>query len=212
MKSLHFQAYFSILSTKQYNRTGKTSEKVKRNREIMSDIESKSEPQTDQDVDLSQVDLLSDDLELENPRRRIWRLRSFKFLRVTALTTIALIALLGFGTYSYLKNLGVFSLNVSRLDQISTFNFKDNTQVFDRKGNLIAEFYDSYQIYTPIKEIPKEMINAVIAIEDKRFYEHKGIDLKGIFRAAFQKAKGSKVLQGGSTITQQVSLPMFLTN
>ncbi|MGY5765542.1 penicillin-binding protein [Brachybacterium sp. DNPG3] len=69
-------------------------------------------------------------------------------------------------------------------------------------GTLLATFYSQNRIMVPLEEISPNVQNAVIAIEDRRFYEHGGVDLKGMTRAMLSNASGSDV-QGGSTLTQQ---------
>ncbi len=83
-------------------------------------------------------------------------------------------------------------------------NYPVATKLFDRNGKLLYEIY-AEQKRTPIKleNVPKHVIQASIAIEDKNFYRHTGLDLTGISRAFF-KTIFKKDLQGGSTITQQL--------
>ena len=85
------------------------------------------------------------------------------------------------------------------------------TRVFDRNGELIAEFFKEKRIWVPIEEIPVKLQEAFIAVEDNNFYEHKGIDIKGILRAAWVDFRAKRIVQGGSTITQQVAKRMFLS-
>ncbi|BAT71731.1 penicillin-binding protein 1A [Thermosulfidibacter takaii ABI70S6] len=85
------------------------------------------------------------------------------------------------------------------------------TEVYDRKGKLIGEFFIQRRIYVPIDEIPEKLKLAFLAAEDARFYQHKGIDIAGIIRALIADVKARKFVQGGSTITQQVAKNMFLT-
>ncbi len=65
--------------------------------------------------------------------------------------------------------------------------------------------------YTKIEEVPKMYINAVISVEDHRFYKHKGIDLIAIGRAAINDIKSMKFVEGGSTITQQLAKNIYFT-
>ncbi len=85
------------------------------------------------------------------------------------------------------------------------------TRVFDRNGELIAEFFKEKRIWVPIDEIPVQLQEAFIAVEDDQFYHHKGIDIKGILRAAWVDFRAKRIVQGGSTITQQVAKRMFLS-
>lgn len=85
------------------------------------------------------------------------------------------------------------------------------TTVFDRNGEPVATLYSKTRVWVPIRYIPKSLQEAFIATEDYRFYQHKGIDPRGVLRALYQDVrKGSKV-QGGSTITQQLVKTLFFT-
>ena len=83
-------------------------------------------------------------------------------------------------------------------------------------GSLIAEFADEHRVFVPYESIPQHVIDAFVAAEDKKFFEHGGIDYmgmtRGVLRSARNKVVGSGGLQGGSTITQQVAKNMLLTS
>jgi penicillin-binding protein 1C len=95
--------------------------------------------------------------------------------------------------------------------KLSRDSFPVSTEIFDRNGTLLYEIY-SEQNRTPIKlqDIPLSVRQATIAIEDKDFYKHKGFDVRGILRAAYNIVF-KKNLQGGSTITQQLVKTTLLT-
>lgn len=84
------------------------------------------------------------------------------------------------------------------------------TTVTDRAGNPIAYLFDQYRLPVSFNQISANMTNAIIAIEDKRFYQHAGVDLKGALRAALSNSSGGST-QGASTITQQY-VKNFLIN
>jgi penicillin-binding protein 1A len=84
-------------------------------------------------------------------------------------------------------------------------------RVFSADGTLIGEFGEERRHLTPIKDIPKVMKDAVLAIEDARFYEHGGVDYKGIARAALANL-GRIKSQGASTITMQVARNVYLSS
>jgi penicillin-binding protein 1A len=86
------------------------------------------------------------------------------------------------------------------------------SRVFSQEGELIGEFYLQKRIVLPYDQIPKHVMQAFVAAEDNRFFEHHGIDPLGIMRAAFANAKAGHVVQGGSTITQQVAKLMLVGN
>ncbi|MBY0009872.1 transglycosylase domain-containing protein [Paenibacillus typhae] len=85
------------------------------------------------------------------------------------------------------------------------------TQIFDRNANLIGEL--SLEKSDPVEhdDIPEQLINAFVATEDKRFFEHKGVDFWSIGRAAVKDIAARSMVEGGSTITQQLAKNIFLT-
>lgn len=82
-------------------------------------------------------------------------------------------------------------------------------QIFTADGKLIGEVGEERRIPVKLNDIPQILIDAIIATEDARFYEHKGIDPKGIMRAVWRSAQGDT--QGASTITQQLARNFFLS-
>ena len=105
-------------------------------------------------------------------------------------------------TWSLLNLPETESIQISRQPSI-TF--------LDKEGRIIASYGDIYGQSIQYKNLPKNLINAVIVTEDKRFFFHPGIDIKGIVRAALVNLKSGRIVQGGSTITQQLAKNLFLT-
>lgn len=94
----------------------------------------------------------------------------------------------------------------------NTFTNMENTEIYDKNDKLIASINVSNYKYVPIGDISDYLRKGYIAVEDKRFLEHNGIDLKSLFRAGFAMLKNKgEITQGGSTITQQVIKNTFLT-
>ena len=95
--------------------------------------------------------------------------------------------------------------------RLSSYPYPISTKILDRNGNLLYEIYAN-QNRTPIKlsSLPPYVAQATIAIEDKDFYQHRGIDPRGVLRAAFNTVFHQE-LQGGSTITQQLVKNALLT-
>jgi len=85
-------------------------------------------------------------------------------------------------------------------------------RVFSRDGKLIAEFGEKRRSPLKIQEVPELMIQAVLAAEDDRYFEHPGVDYQGILRAAFHLLRTGEKGQGGSTITMQVARNFFLSS
>jgi penicillin-binding protein 1A len=82
----------------------------------------------------------------------------------------------------------------------------------DRFGNEIGSRGIRHNDSIPLEEFPDHLIKAVLATEDRRFYEHFGIDVPGLFRALMTNARAGGVVQGGSSITQQLAKNLFLSN
>src|SRR5690348_11215054 len=82
----------------------------------------------------------------------------------------------------------------------------------DRYGNEIGSRGIKHTESVPLEDFPDQLIKAVLATEDRRFYEHFGIDIQGVFRAFVTNTQAGGVVQGGSTITQQLAKNLFLSN
>ena len=79
------------------------------------------------------------------------------------------------------------------------------TYIYDREGNQIATLHSTVdRTIIPLSDMPLQLQHAVIAVEDKGFYEHPGIDVTGVFRAAWTDLVSGEIVQGGSTLTQQL--------
>ena len=101
--------------------------------------------------------------------------------------------------------------NLPDISDLSDYRPKLPLRVYSAEGILIGEFGEERRRLTPIKEIPKVMIDAVLAVEDSRFYEHGGVDYKGVLRAALANLSRVKS-QGASTITMQVARNVYLSS
>ena len=101
--------------------------------------------------------------------------------------------------------------NLPDIDSLATYQPKMPLRVFSADNMLIGEFGEERRSLVRYKDIPKVMKQAVLAIEDDRFYEHGGVDYWGILRAALHNAMGGS-RQGASTITQQVARNFFLSS
>ncbi|EKM6655158.1 penicillin-binding protein 1A [Campylobacter jejuni] len=78
------------------------------------------------------------------------------------------------------------------------------TQIYDRNGKLVANIFEQHRFYAPYEELPPRLIEALVAIEDTSFFEHNGVNIDAIFRAAVKIIKsGGKTMEGASTLTQQ---------
>lgn len=86
------------------------------------------------------------------------------------------------------------------------------TRVYAANGELIASLYRENRAYVRLSEIPRVLQQAVVAIEDERFYQHRGVDPRAILRAAWRNLTRQAVVEGGSTITQQLARNLFLSS
>ncbi|MBK6323674.1 MAG: penicillin-binding protein 1A [Burkholderiales bacterium] len=101
--------------------------------------------------------------------------------------------------------------NLPDISDLSDYRPKLPLRIFSAEGDLLAEFGEERRNLTPIAEIPKVMTNAVLAIEDARFYQHGGVDYLGVVRAGLANLGKSKS-QGASTITMQVARNVYLSS
>ncbi|NWF52017.1 MAG: penicillin-binding protein 1A [Nitrospirae bacterium] len=86
----------------------------------------------------------------------------------------------------------------------------ESSRVYSSDGKLIAELYVERRTFIPPYQIPEHVKKAVISVEDVRFYHHPGVDLIGIMRALWSDIKAGGIVEGGSTITQQLARMLFL--
>ncbi|HEU4724881.1 MAG TPA: PBP1A family penicillin-binding protein [Candidatus Eisenbacteria bacterium] len=86
------------------------------------------------------------------------------------------------------------------------------TIVYDIKGKMVHEFYKENRNIIPLRQIPKTMVDAILSIEDRRFYSHWGIDPIRLLGALANDIAAGRAEQGGSTITQQLARNLFLTH
>src|ERR1700760_2733530 len=108
-----------------------------------------------------------------------------------------------------------FSKDLPDYSQLQDYEPPVMTRVHAADGSLLAEYAKERRLYLPIQAVPKLVINAFLAAEDKNFYEHGGVDYSGMARAAMLYAQNfgsGRRPQGASTITQQVAKNFLLTN
>ena len=136
--------------------------------------------------------------------RRRWFKRPVFYLPLLA----TLVALVGFGIYFwYLVNIltveaGTFDL--SKLEQMESASV-----ILDRNDKIFGQIYVENRETVPYDQLPRDLVNAVVAVEDNKFYQHSGYDLSGIIRAALKNFTAGHVRQGASTITQQLARNSF---
>ncbi|WP_203289686.1 PBP1A family penicillin-binding protein [Metabacillus sp. cB07] len=117
-----------------------------------------------------------------------------------------LTAIIALAVYLLILVIGDYSIDEKKLVMDST------TTLVDPEGSKVAELYLQNREPVSVKDIPVHVREAFIAVEDKRFYEHNGIDLKAISRALYRDFLAGGKVEGGSTITQQLAKNTFLTS
>jgi penicillin-binding protein 1A len=98
------------------------------------------------------------------------------------------------------------------LDQIENIEPPLSSKVMGSNGQLVYEFSIEKRSWVPLKAIPQQLINAVIAIEDRKFFDHWGVDIKRIIGASFINILRGRFAQGGSTLTQQLARNVYLSS
>jgi penicillin-binding protein 1A len=124
-------------------------------------------------------------------------------LKVVGVTTVVVgVAATALGYRAYRK----FASDLPpHLDVVTDYRPLRASQVWSADGELIGQFYVEKRTLLPVEQIPRIVKQAFVAAEDIRFYSHGGIDYLGITRAAWANLRAGHVVQGGSTITQQVA-------
>jgi penicillin-binding protein 1A len=139
------------------------------------------------------------------------RRRRIKKLRLLAL--LSLVGLFSFASFAYGVVIGIRS-ELPQLDQTKQHRLERDGIVYAGDGHTVLARLvgrESRKI-VPSREIAPVMKQAIVAIEDRRFFEHRGIDLQGVARALWQDVLQQKVVQGGSTITQQFVKNAYVTS
>jgi len=125
------------------------------------------------------------------------------FVRVALVATVVMLGTaVGAGALVYRKYRNDLP---KKLDVVTDYRPLRASQIFSADGEMIGEFYVEKRVLVPIEEVPDVVKKAFVAAEDVRFYKHHGVDYQGILRAAWTDLRAGQVVQGGSSITQQVA-------
>lgn len=108
--------------------------------------------------------------------------------------------------------LGFLAATVAGMGEIPDIQTPLTSTFYDRNGEVISTRFEQNRIEIPLDVIPDHLEKAFVAVEDRRFYSHRGIDLQGLARAMFRNIRERRFVEGGSTITQQLAKNLFLTH
>ncbi|GLB60771.1 transglycosylase domain-containing protein [Cytobacillus sp. NCCP-133] len=131
---------------------------------------------------------------------RFWRKKHLTQILLLLMLTIILLTILFFAFLAA-------TANVETLKE----GLRQSTVIYDKDGDTAAKLAENRAEGAKIKELPEYVANAVVAIEDERFYKHNGFDIKGIARAFFSNLFAGRITGGGSTITQQLAKNALLS-
>jgi penicillin-binding protein 1A len=123
-----------------------------------------------------------------------------------ASATLAVIAIVApLSAYLYVAG------TLPKVESLADYQPPVVTRILSDNNTVIAEIFDERRIVVPVARMPRQLIEAFVAAEDSNFFQHRGIDLTSVLRAAVKNLMAGGVVQGGSTITQQVAKSLLLT-
>lgn len=126
------------------------------------------------------------------------------------MTLVALLALLGGAGAGVLV---IYFQGLPSLEEVESYRPSLVSKIYAADGeSVLGEFFEEKRLLVPLERIPKFLTDAVLATEDRKFYEHSGIDFRRIAGAALSDLKAGSTHQGGSTITQQLARNLFLSH
>jgi penicillin-binding protein 1A len=128
-----------------------------------------------------------------------------RYLLYTGLTLALLVVMVLTCAYFYVAS------SLPKVETLADYRPPIITRILSDNGSTIAEVYEERRIVVPVARMPRRLIEAFVAAEDSNFFQHRGIDLTSILRAAVKNLMAGGVVQGGSTITQQVTKSLLLT-
>ncbi|RPJ03936.1 MAG: penicillin-binding protein, partial [Deltaproteobacteria bacterium] len=140
----------------------------------------------------------------QRKKRRVGRIIFRVFLLFVLMCTVTG-GLVAAGLYYYI------SRDLPKISTLKDYHPPIISTVYADDGRKIGEFFTERRIVIPLSDVPDKLIKAFVAAEDSRFYTHGGIDLAGILRAFIKNIEAGSIVQGGSTITQQVTKSFLLT-
>jgi penicillin-binding protein 1A len=135
----------------------------------------------------------------ESQEKKSSRLRRWALRLLVVAGCLVFLVIVGIGGM-----LLYFSSSLPKFDSLEDYQPPQVTRMYDRNGRVVAELFEEKRTVVPLKRIPKHVRQAFLAAEDADFYSHPGLDFTGMLRALWRNLVAGRVVQGGSTITQQV--------
>jgi 1A family penicillin-binding protein len=143
------------------------------------------------------------------PKPPLWRRRWFRRVLV-GIGGLTLLGLLVVGAAA-LWAFTILPRSLPSVSALETLQPIQGTKIYDDNDEAITELHVERRILVPLAQIPQSLRDAILATEDRRFYSHWGIDPIGVARAVVQNYRRGRIVEGGSTITQQLTKVLFLT-
>lgn len=130
---------------------------------------------------------------------------TFKIIGLFLLIFLLFLSTLTLILFLYLK------ISLPSISKLKNYRPKQVNLIVDHNDKIIGYLGEERRIFVPLKKIPSHVVKAFLAAEDANFYRHKGIDFFSLLRALFKNVVSGKIVQGGSTITQQVAKSILLS-
>src|SRR5438067_3264676 len=143
------------------------------------------------------------------PNPPLWRRRWFRKVLI-GLGGLTVLGLLVAGVAA-LWAFTILPRSLPSVTALETLQPIQGTKIYDDNDEAITELHVERRILVPLAQIPQSLRDAILATEDRRFYSHWGIDPIGVARAVLQNYRRGRIVEGGSTITQQLTKVLFLT-
>ncbi len=143
------------------------------------------------------------------PKPPLWRRRWFRrvLIGIGGLTLLGLLVLGVAALWAFT----ILPRSLPSVSALETLQPIQGTKIYDDNDEAITELHVERRILVPLAQIPQSLRDAILATEDRRFYSHWGIDPIGVARAVVQNYRRGRIVEGGSTITQQLTKVLFLT-
>jgi len=149
-------------------------------------------------------DKMTDVIETGGPGRPQW---SWKIKLLIVLAGLGISGAIGFSGIIW-----YYSRDLPSIESLREYQPSLVTKIYGDDQQLIGQFYIQRRVLVPLSQMPQDLLHAIIAVEDSRFYEHRGVDPLGILRALLTNIENLRLSQGASTITQQLARSLFLSS